>query len=78
MSDILTFAYGLAGNTTLAATAMQAQELEHMITFSASARVLALCVAGSKALPFEEMLKYRSAENFYAQGSLLAGCCPFL
>jgi hypothetical protein len=61
------------GDPAKGATAMEAHDLQHMITFSATARVLALNVAGSKALPYEEMYKQREAENFYAQGSLVAG-----
>ena len=54
-------------------TAQDAFNLESVITFAATARVLALTVAGSKALPFEEMIKRRESLNFFAQGSLLAG-----
>ena len=61
------------GDPSTGRTAGEAQELEHMITFNQTARVLALTVAGSKALPFEEMHKHREALNFYAQASVVAG-----
>jgi hypothetical protein len=61
------------GDPSLGRTAGEAHELEHTITFKQTCRVLALTVAGSKALPFDEMHKHREALNFYAQASVITG-----
>jgi len=44
---------------------------DHMMEFDRVVRVLALDVAGPKALPYEEMLSYQSSRAFFAQAALL-------
>ena len=71
--QILTASRHQLGDPSKGETAKRCHDLEYMITFSQTARVLALTVAGSKALPFEEMHQHREALNFFAQASVIAG-----
>ena len=71
--QILIASRAALGHPSLGRTAGEANELEHTITFKQTCRVLALTVAGSKALPFEEMHKHRETLNFYVQASVIAG-----